>query len=100
MATKATRGVFAIRVYIARQITVEIHGKISSRTVTIGSGTIWPVPPADLGRGTGPGDDVCLDWEGEAKCFEGVKSGGFSIGFLHVRVSGIFLILISVRRGA
>jgi hypothetical protein len=82
------QGVSAFRVYIARQIVTEIHGKTSFQTLHIGSGTVRPVPPADFdseARTRYP----CLDWEGEVKCFEKIKTGGFDIGTLLVRVRGV-----------
>jgi hypothetical protein len=48
---------------------------------------VRPVPPADFdgeARPTCP----CLDWEGEVSCSEKIKTGGFDIGTLHVRVRG------------
>ncbi|KAF9451980.1 hypothetical protein P691DRAFT_662123 [Macrolepiota fuliginosa MF-IS2] len=75
----------AIRVSIVRQIMVEIHGEKSSRAMTIGTGTVWPVPPTDLGRVSMSPDDVCLDWEGEVRCEKEVKSGGFYLGSLQVK---------------
>lgn len=87
--TKGPGGVCAMRVYIARQIIVEIHGKTSFQTLNIGSGTIRAVPPADFEGETGRRKYPCLDWEGEVKCLEKIKTGGFDIGSLHVRVRAV-----------
>lgn len=77
-----------MRIYIAREIGVEIRGQLGVRSVSIGSGRMRPVPPTDLGAGhaSAPPDDVYLDWEGDVRCSEKIHSGGFSIGGLHVRV--------------
>ncbi|KAF9565543.1 hypothetical protein CPC08DRAFT_168196 [Agrocybe pediades] len=99
----------SIRVYIVRQVLVEINGRRRFRTFTIGSSKMWPVPPVvhngasshgtwkDYDSASGEAgadtDDICLDWQGEVKCWPEVNSGGFSVGNLVVKD---FLILALV----
>lgn len=85
------QGGFPIEVKIARQITVDIRGQKSLRTLTIGKGEMWPVPP-DIEHVSSVSDDICLDWEGEAKCWKEVSCGGFFIGCVRVRVSMVFVL--------
>ncbi|KXN85328.1 hypothetical protein AN958_11428 [Leucoagaricus sp. SymC.cos] len=82
---KAMRRGVAMRVYIAREIMVAIRGKKVYRTVAIGSGTVKAIPPTDLGRISVPPEDVCLEWEGEVKCWDQVTCGGFNVGCLNVK---------------
>lgn len=73
---------------------------------------MWSVPPV-VHNGASPGtwkdsdsasggtdacaEDICLDWQGEVKCWPEVTSGGFSVGSLVVKVSNIFLILVHLK---
>lgn len=91
---------YAIRMSIARQVVVEVHGLRRFRTFTVGVGKIWSVPPAlhnHHGRGVGKersgehsgvseDGDVYLDWQGEVKCWAEVNTGGFSASNLIVKV--------------
>lgn len=93
-----------IRVSIARQVVVEVNGRRRFRTFTIGIGKMWSIPPQvavmDYEHGEGDpfsGDadaDICLDWQGEVKCWGEVTSGGFSVGNLIVKVCPAFYVLI------
>ncbi|KAF8897075.1 hypothetical protein CPB84DRAFT_1781501 [Gymnopilus junonius] len=92
---------YAIRMSIARQVVVEVHGLKRFRTFTVGVGKIWSVPPAlyshsehsirngkeKAGKHNGvPEDgDVYLDWQGEVKCWGEVSTGGFSASNLIVK---------------
>ena len=112
-----TAGSNAIRVTIARQVVVEIGEKTRFRTLTIGVGRMWPLPPQSQGGRDGrnwngsrnvsvddlhrPGqagkdedkEDVCLDWQGEVKCWPEVVAGGFGASGLHVKVCALSGIL-------
>jgi len=75
-----------LRVFLARQILVEINGRKSWRNSTIGEGNVRPIPPP----GTGPVGlerEVSADWEGEVKCRDEVQCVGFKSGNLMVKVS-------------
>jgi len=87
---------YAIRLSIARQVVVEVNGRRRFRTFTIGVAKMWSVPPV-VHNSSGPSwqeydtvsgeadADVCLDWQGEVKCWAEVASGGFTASNLIVK---------------
>ncbi|KAF8161225.1 hypothetical protein B0H34DRAFT_781810 [Crassisporium funariophilum] len=87
-------GAYAIRLSIARQVVVEVNGRRRFRTFTLGVGKMWPVPPLAV-NGDACGQEkiaademdknICLDWQGEVKCWAEVTAGGFSVSNLLVK---------------
>lgn len=73
----------SVRVYLYRQITVEVRGQKAWRTCVLGEGVLRSLPPP-----AEHGDGVlgALDWDGEVRCNEDVKVGGFHAGKLNVKV--------------
>ncbi|KAJ6587056.1 hypothetical protein DFH09DRAFT_1142427 [Mycena vulgaris] len=75
-----------IRVFLARQIYVEVNGRQSWRNITVGEGTLRPIPPvvsnqdADLNE-----REVAVDWEGEVRCKGDVTCASFNINHLVVK---------------
>lgn len=83
-------GDFAVRVYIARQVVVEINGRRRLRTTELGTAKLRAVPPLAMNKpmsNTEADDDVYVDWEGEVRCWGEVSTGGFFSGPLIVKVS-------------
>lgn len=76
-------GPAGLQVRLVRQIRVEINGQKRTRTMTIGTSRLSPVPPA-LNENNPP-NEICLDWQGEAKCRDDVTCGGFHAGGLFVK---------------
>jgi hypothetical protein len=74
-----------IGVYLVRQVHVEVAGRSRYRSMMIGSSQLIPVPPSMSEVYSSP-HDVCLDWQGEAKCWEDVTCGSFTSGALSVKV--------------
>lgn len=73
-----------LRVFLARQILVEINGRKSWRNSTIGEGNVRPIPPPPTNAATSR-PEVSLDWEGEVKCRDDVQCVGFKSGNLMVK---------------
>jgi hypothetical protein len=82
-----------VRVFLYRQIRVEINGKRVSRTIALGEGTLRTLTP-NLSLSSALSDDVLesLDWEGEVKCNKDVTIGGFSLDWLIVKVTLSFIL--------
>ncbi|TFK20981.1 hypothetical protein FA15DRAFT_673023 [Coprinopsis marcescibilis] len=83
-------GPHSIRVYLARQVHLEVNGRKRFRTCTVGTSQMWPVPPVIPREGetssvTNDLDDICLDWQGELKCREDVSVASFHAGSLAVK---------------
>lgn len=78
-----------IRVFLARHILIEVNGKQSWRNTSVGEGKLWPVAPNHTAEHAQPSDDaeVTVDWEGEVRCRDDVKTGSFNVGSLVVKVS-------------
>ncbi|TFK44842.1 hypothetical protein BDQ12DRAFT_673669 [Crucibulum laeve] len=75
-----------IRVYIARQVVLEMNSKRRFRTLVIGNAKLKPVPPlVTKSQDTLSSDEVHIDWEGEVRCRSEVSCGGFSVGGLIVK---------------
>jgi len=68
-----------IRVFLLRQILVEVRGEKGWRNCELGDGKLRALPPVAAGL-TKAGDDQSLDWEGELRCKEDITVGGFNIG--------------------
>ncbi|KAJ7268850.1 hypothetical protein B0H12DRAFT_1009679 [Mycena haematopus] len=80
-----------IRVFLARQIYLQINGRQSWRTITIGEGTLRPIPPLEsLDPEAAEANEVAVDWEGEVRCKNDVTCGSFSINRLVVKDFIIF----------
>jgi len=75
-------GPHAIRVYIARQVVVEVNGKKGFRTITIGTSVMRPVPPPVGHEGSTSEGEVCLDWQGRLKCEDADVATSFNAGML------------------
>ncbi|KAJ7076359.1 hypothetical protein B0H15DRAFT_864255 [Mycena belliarum] len=74
-----------IRVYLARQIYVEVNGRHSWRTLTTGEGKLRPIPPVASCTHLEDLPEVAVDWEGEVRCKSDVTSGSFNIRNLVVK---------------
>jgi hypothetical protein len=75
-----------IRVFLARQIYLEINGRQSWRTITVGEGTLRPIPPLESAHPDAEAAEVSVDWDGEVRCKSDVTCGSFSISRLVVKV--------------
>jgi hypothetical protein len=78
-----------LRVFIARQILVEINQRKSWRNSTLGEGTVRPIPTCTCAQDTPRQDDsepITADWEGDVRCREDVNSVGFNAGNVIVKV--------------
>ncbi|KAJ7783319.1 hypothetical protein B0H16DRAFT_1496317 [Mycena metata] len=78
-----------VRVYVARQVYIEVHGKSSWRTIVVGEGALRPLPPTAY---TDDADarEVSVDWEGEVRCKDDVTCASFSANHLVVKDFIIF----------
>ncbi|KAJ7901978.1 hypothetical protein B0H14DRAFT_2669328 [Mycena olivaceomarginata] len=79
-----------IRVFLARQIYLEINGRQSWRTITVGEGTLRPIPPLESAHPDADAAEVSVDWDGEVRCKSDVTCGSFSISRLVVKVGRRF----------
>lgn len=71
------------RVYLMRQVAVEVRGQKAWRDTILGEGKLWPVPPRASSM---PNDGLpSLNWEGELRCKSDVTSGSFNLGRLVVK---------------
>ncbi|KAF8210418.1 hypothetical protein K438DRAFT_1809663 [Mycena galopus ATCC 62051] len=78
-----------IRVFLARQIYLQINGRQSWRTITVGEGTLRPIPPHESLNPDAEAE-VAVDWEGEVRCKDEVTCASFSINRLVVKDFIIF----------
>lgn len=78
-----------IRVFLLRQIMVSVFGQRAWRTCVIGEGNLRPLPPLSPNVHSQSEDFQTVDWDGEVRCDEDVQVGGFNVGNLTVKVSGI-----------
>lgn len=77
----------SLRVFLARQISVEVNGRHTWRNSILGEGTTRPVAPhASSTCERHAAEDVSADWEGEVRCRDDVTCGGFDIKGLIVKV--------------
>lgn len=85
----------SIRVYLARQIYLQVNGRQSWRTITVGEGALRAIPPAESSN---PGEDseVSVDWEGEVRCKSDVTCASFNINHLVVKVRPRLLIPVQI----
>ncbi|KAH6911521.1 hypothetical protein BKA70DRAFT_1423254 [Coprinopsis sp. MPI-PUGE-AT-0042] len=74
-----------IRVYLMRQLAVEVRGERTWRNTVIGEGSLEPVPPSSTSRECAEDEEEHLDWEGSLKCKDSVDVGGFMAGNVHVK---------------
>ena len=88
-------GVGAVRISIVREVIVEVRSTRIVRSVRIGEGRIWPVPPTvrameDASK-RALEDCPCAnaDWEGELACRKDIITGGFTASGLWVQVRRI-----------
>jgi hypothetical protein len=79
-----------IRVFLARQIYVEVNGRQSWRTITVGEGTLRPIPPVESYNPDADSPEISVDWEGEVRCKEDVTCASFNINRLVVKVGQLF----------
>lgn len=73
-----------LRVFLLRQVTVEVKGQKSWRNTTIGEGRVWPMPPL-LSNCCPSGSSGHLDWEGELRVNQDVDVGGFNVANVQVK---------------
>ncbi|EIN12569.1 hypothetical protein PUNSTDRAFT_81850 [Punctularia strigosozonata HHB-11173 SS5] len=83
---------FSLRVFLYRQITVEVRGQKTWRLSILGEGNLRPLSSvASLTAYASRQSLVnvnqlgCLDWEGEVKCDPDVRVPGFNAGKLVVK---------------
>lgn len=71
-----------IRVYLMRQITVDLRGQKAWRNVVLGEGTLSSVPPlmSSCYSPVSSCREEHLDWEGELKCNDDVIAANFTVG--------------------
>jgi hypothetical protein len=74
-----------LRVFLLRQVTVEIQGQKSWRNSTVGEGRVWPTPPL-LSNCCPSVSSGHLDWEGELRVNQDVDVGGFNVVNVQVKV--------------
>jgi len=74
----------SLRVFLSREVTVEVFGQITRRTSVLGEAILVALPPvaSTLNR-----EEGVLDWEGAVRCADNISSGGFFTHHLTVRVS-------------
>ena len=84
-----------IRVFLLRQITVEVRGQKAWRDRNLGEGKLWPLPPGASSVNSPHWDsqEASLDWEGEVRCRENITIGGFNAGKAVVKVSSFNLFI-------
>ncbi|KAJ7703057.1 hypothetical protein B0H17DRAFT_1041441 [Mycena rosella] len=77
-----------LRVYLARQIYVEVNGRQSWRTINVGEGKLRAIPPvASSNHDENCESEVAVDWEGEVRCKSDVTIASFNISSLVLKVS-------------
>lgn len=69
--------------FLLRQVSVTVYGQKAWRDSVIGEGTLKRLPPLACQ----PRGYEVLDWDGEVRCADYVKAGGFNVGDLMIRVS-------------
>lgn len=74
-----------IRVFLMRQIIITVRGQRTSQDSVIGEGRLRQLPPYPSQR-KGPKNRT-IDWEGDVRCKDDVKAGGFNVGNLIIKVS-------------
>ncbi|KAF9492018.1 hypothetical protein BDN71DRAFT_1509816 [Pleurotus eryngii] len=76
-----------IRVFLLRQISVQVRGQKAWRNCTLGEGKIWPLPPpaGSMDCLVPEREEANLDWEGEVRCNSNTMVGGFNAGQLAVK---------------
>lgn len=74
-----------IRVYLLRQISVEVCGQKAWKNIELGEGTLSPRPPPIISSSSTTLGEDSLDWEGEVRCEEGFSLPGFTTGDLMVK---------------
>jgi hypothetical protein len=85
----------SLRIFLSREITVEVFGQRTTRTTVLGEATFRALPPVTLQKTTTTlrDESEVLDWEGEVRCAEDISTGGFFTETLVVRVSPLDLAL-------
>ncbi|RXW25356.1 hypothetical protein EST38_g505 [Candolleomyces aberdarensis] len=78
-----------IRVFLMRQVTVEIRGQKSWRNIVAGEGALSSVPPL-MSSCYSPTSDACresehLDWEGDLRVNDEVDCAGFMVANAQVK---------------
>ncbi|KAF8650114.1 hypothetical protein AX16_005352 [Volvariella volvacea WC 439] len=76
-----------IRVFLLRQVCIETRGDKAWRDQILGEGKIWAVPPAvpSYYASSCETREESLDWEGELKVPDSIKTGSFNIGSIVVK---------------
>lgn len=86
-----------IRVILLRQVSVVIREEKSFVNITLGEGTIWPIPPDLSSCSATCRPSQCresnIDWEGEVRCRSDVTVGGFNAA--NVQVKDFIVVSIS-----
>ncbi|TDL22193.1 hypothetical protein BD410DRAFT_723376 [Rickenella mellea] len=76
-----------IRVYLLRQIRVEVRGQRVWRTAVLGEGQLVGSPPQYDSDTTRSGHETCeaMDWDGTVQVTEKIDVGGFAVDNLVVK---------------
>jgi hypothetical protein len=74
----------SVKVYLLRQLTIELGGTKTMRNTILAEGQSYEVPPAHTSCQSQ--EMVHLDWEGEVKCKDHISVGGFVAGNVAVKV--------------
>ncbi|KAJ6625496.1 hypothetical protein B0H10DRAFT_1782999 [Mycena sp. CBHHK59/15] len=74
-----------VRVFLARQVFVEINGRQSWRNITVGEGQLRPIPPGASSTYSVDATEISVDWEGEVRCKNHVTCASFNINHLVVK---------------
>ncbi|KAJ7133424.1 hypothetical protein C8R44DRAFT_698048 [Mycena epipterygia] len=81
-----------VRVFLTRMVTVECHGRTTSRDMRIGEGRFRPLPAVvnlncNCQRPCNPTESCVqtVDWDGQVKCNPDVTVGGFQAAGLTVK---------------
>jgi hypothetical protein len=78
-----------IRVFLLRQIIVSVYGQKAWRNCVIGEGTLRQLPPLPSNIFSEIKGCETLNWEGEVRCAESIRTGGFNVGILTIKVSPV-----------
>jgi hypothetical protein len=75
----------AVRVYLLRQVSVDLRGYKALRNTIIAEAQLREIPPTHFSRDSQ--EATHLDWEGEVKCGHEISVGGFTANNVVVKVN-------------
>jgi hypothetical protein len=74
----------AVRVYLLRQVSVDVRGYKALRNTIIAEAQLREIPPTHFSRDSQ--EAMHLDWEGEVRCGQEIRVGGFAANNVVVKV--------------